>query len=226
MRQRDTAARGPASVEPLVWGGVVGPIVFVAVFLVLGAVRPGYEPLRHQVSYLSLGDGGWVQTASFLVTGVLVLAFATSLRRLLIGGVGATGIPVTVGSIGAGLVIAGLFPTMPAFGYPPGTPNAFPTDIPPSAYVHVAGAFAFFGGMIGAPLVTARRFRRTSDPGWARLSIAATIAVLIFFSASSADPSGRPFVPALAGLFQRLAIVAGLGWMAVFAGSIIGGRLR
>jgi hypothetical protein len=140
--------------------------------------------------------------------------------------VGATGIPVAVGFIGAGLVVAGLFPTMPAFGFPPGTPNAFPTEIPPSAYVHVAAAIAFFGGMIGAPLVAARRFRRTNDPGWAGLSIAAAIAVLVLFSASSADPSGRPFVPALAGLLQRLAIVAGLGWMVVVAGSVIGGRLR
>jgi hypothetical membrane protein len=226
MRQRDTGARASASVDRLVWGGVVGPVVFTTVFLVLGAVRPGYEPLRHQVSYLSLGDGGWIQTASFLVTGVLVLAFAIGLRRRLTGGVGAIGIPVAVGFAGAGLVFAGLFPTMPAFGYPPGTPNGFPTAIPLSAYVHVAGAIAFFCGLIAAPLLMARRFRRTEEPGWAALSFAATIAILVFFTASSADPSGQPFVPALAGLFQRLAILAGLGWMAVVAGSFIAGRLR
>jgi Protein of unknown function (DUF998) len=41
-------------------GLVAGP-VFVAVFLGEGAVRDGYQPLRHPVSSLALGPGGWVQ---------------------------------------------------------------------------------------------------------------------------------------------------------------------
>ena len=31
--------------EPLLWGGVVGPALFVAVFVVDGAMRAGYDPL-------------------------------------------------------------------------------------------------------------------------------------------------------------------------------------
>ena len=31
------------------WAGVVGPILFIVVFLVEGAIRPGYDPIRHQV---------------------------------------------------------------------------------------------------------------------------------------------------------------------------------
>ena len=46
----------------------MGAIGFVIVFLVEGAVRSGYDPVRLVVSYLSLGDGGWVQVATFLVT--------------------------------------------------------------------------------------------------------------------------------------------------------------
>ena len=115
---------------------------------------------------------------------------------------------------------------MPAYGYPPGTPDVFPTAIPSSAYVHVVGAIAFFGAMIAAPLLLARRFRRTNEPRWATVSIGAAAAVLLFFAASSADPSGKPFVPAFVGLLQRLSIVAGLGWIALVAGAVIRGRLR
>jgi hypothetical protein len=222
--ERHVAGSISDSAKPLVWGGLIGPVMFVAVFLVLGAIRPGYEPLRHQVSYLSLGDGGWIQTASFIITGVLVLAFAVGLRHVLAGGVGSVVTTVAVGVAGAGLLIAGVFPTMPAFGFPPGTPNAFPKDIPPSAYVHVVGAVAFFGGLIAAPLVMARRFRRTGERGWAAISILSAGAVFVFFAGSSADPSGQPFAPAWAGLLQRLAIVAGLGWMAVIAASVLRGR--
>lgn len=214
-------APGLGRPEPLLWGGVIGPVLFVAVFLVDGATRAGYDPLRHQVSYLSLGDDGWVQVASFLVTGALVIAFAVGLRRALGGGPGAVGAPVAIAVVGGGLLVAGIFPTVPAFGFPPGTPDAFPTEIPASAYLHVLGAALFFGGMIAACLVTARRLRAMGEASWATSSVAAGLAVLVFFAASSADPSGHPFVPALAGLLQRLSIVTGLGWIAAFAGSLL-----
>ena len=52
-----------------------GP-VFAAVFLVEGALRDGYQPLRHPVSSLALGPRGWIQTANFAVAGTLFLAGA------------------------------------------------------------------------------------------------------------------------------------------------------
>ena len=46
-----------SAVGPM-WAGVIGPALFIIVFLVEGAVRSGYDPVRMQVSYLSLGDAG------------------------------------------------------------------------------------------------------------------------------------------------------------------------
>jgi Protein of unknown function (DUF998) len=37
--------------------GVIGPPLFVIVFLIEGAMRPGYSARRHYVSQLSLGEG-------------------------------------------------------------------------------------------------------------------------------------------------------------------------
>ena len=77
-----------SSTRTLLIGGVVGPLLFVVVFTVLGAGRPGYDPMRQFVSLLMLSDGGWVQVASFLVTGVLILGSAVGLRRALTPGPG------------------------------------------------------------------------------------------------------------------------------------------
>ena len=210
--------------DVLLWGGVVGAIGFTVVFLVEGAVRSGYDPVRLAVSYLSLGDGGWVQVATFLLTGILVLGFAVGVRRALLGGIGATGVPVAIGLAGAGLVIAGVFSTMPAFGYPPGTPDGFPSEIPATAYLHVMGALLFFGGLVAAPLLLSRRLRADGARGAALGSVATAVVVLVFFGASSADPSGSPFFPTAAGLLQRVAIVAGLGWLAWLGLSLLGRR--
>lgn len=199
------------------WAGVVGPTLFVVVFLVEGAIRPGYDAMRLQVSYLSLGEGGWVQVASFLVTGVLLLVFSGALRNVLGTGAGATLAPLGVALAGAGTIIAGLFSTMPAFGYPPGTPEGFPTEISSTAYLHVLGAFCFFGGMIVAPLAMARRFRHEHDTGWVVYSVVTALVVWLFLGASSADPSGQPFFPDTVGLLQRISIIAGLAWIAALA---------
>lgn len=44
--------------------GVIGPSLFVLVFLVEGWLRPGYDPAADYVSALSLGERGWVRPSS------------------------------------------------------------------------------------------------------------------------------------------------------------------
>ena len=58
----------------LLAGGVAGPILFTLAFIVLGAIRPGYAPMRQFVSLLSLSDDGWTMTLTFLASGCLVIA--------------------------------------------------------------------------------------------------------------------------------------------------------
>ncbi len=70
------------------WAGVVGPILFVGSFLIEGATRRGYDPVRLQVSYLSVGDQGWIQIANFCVSGVLAIFFAWGLHQAVQSGRG------------------------------------------------------------------------------------------------------------------------------------------
>src|SRR3974390_3527919 len=74
----------PASIPgtPQAWtrrllrcGVAAGP-AFAALFLLEGAVRDGYRPLRHPVSSLALGPRGWIQAGNFAMAGTLFLAGA------------------------------------------------------------------------------------------------------------------------------------------------------
>jgi hypothetical protein len=67
----------------LLTGGIVGPALFVVVFVVAGATRADYDPMRQFVSLLMLSDGGWVLVVSFVITGLLILGAAVGFRRVL-----------------------------------------------------------------------------------------------------------------------------------------------
>jgi len=104
-------------------GLAAGP-VFVAVFLVEGAVRDGYRPLRHPVSSLALGPRGWIQAGNFAVAGTLFLAGAAGLARAGDPASSSRAAPALIGAAGAGLICSAAFTTDPVSGYPPGTSDA------------------------------------------------------------------------------------------------------
>src|SRR5260370_12349612 len=90
----------------LLYAGIVGPLLFIVVFLLEGFTRPGYSQWRNFVSQLATGDGGWVQVLNFLVCGTLVIAFAIGLRYAIRGSRGSTGAPGPRGLLGASLLLA------------------------------------------------------------------------------------------------------------------------
>jgi hypothetical membrane protein len=67
----------------LALGGVIGPILFVAAFIVGGVLRPGYSPIRQAVSDLGVGPNPWLLNVPLILLGVLLSAFAASFFRSL-----------------------------------------------------------------------------------------------------------------------------------------------
>jgi hypothetical protein len=65
--------KGPSySTDPLtkillLCGIVAGP-VFTIAWILLGATRANYDPLRHPISSLAIDEFGWIQSANFFVT--------------------------------------------------------------------------------------------------------------------------------------------------------------
>ena len=195
--------------------GAIAGLLFVLVFLLEGATRANYDPLRHPVSSLALGDYGWVQSANFVVAGLLTLAFSVGLRRVF-WPEGSTWGPLLVGVWAVGLLGAGLFVTDPVSGYPPGAPDRL------SGYSWHGALHDLFSGpafvaLAAACFVFGRRFVAWGERGWATYSAVTGVVFLGAFILSSAGFGQAEGLVKLAGLFQRVALSVGFGWLALLA---------
>lgn len=200
-----------ATSRPLIGAGAAGAVLFVVVFLVDGATRAGYSPTRHPVSALALGGRGWVQTASFLVTGGAMGAFALGVRHALGPGLATAWGSLLLAVFAAGLVASGVFLMDAPAGYPPGEPGGGPTTWHGTA--HQIAGLVVFTALPAAALVLAARFRTTPGLEWLGItSVGAGVLTAALAAAFAAvDEAGGT----AAGLLQRAAIIVGWGWIAL-----------
>jgi hypothetical membrane protein len=209
----------PVAIRLLLACGAIGPLLFIVVFLIEGAIRPHYSAWQNVVSSLSQGEGGWIQMANFIVCGALVLGFAIGLRRALRTGRGSTWGPILLGIFGLCLIGAGIFVTDPLLGYPPGassTPTVHGT-------LHNLLSLFVFASLIAACFVLARR--EAADPaghGWAWYSVATGILVAVFFVVTDVVA----LLNGPAGLMQRICIIIGWSWIALLAIRLMSKRLQ
>ena len=191
----------------LACGIVAGPLWVVSV-AAQALTRPGFSLAHEAASQLDLGPWGWVQVATFLVTGVLVIAAAAGARRRLTGGPGSRWAPRLLVVIGAGTIGGGLFHPDPTGGYPPGTPPGASAVGSWHGVLHAVVSFAAFIAMVAMFFVFARRLAASGRRGMAACSRIAGV-----LCAAGAAASGAPHGP--------LALYAGVSiawlWTAVIA---------
>ena len=217
------AAPGTARTKALlVCGTIAGPLFTVA-WVVEGATRAHYHPLRHPVSSLELGDLGWTQRASFLVAGGLTLAFAVGLRRALRPLGGSTWGPLLVGAHAIGLLGAGIFVTDPVSGYPPGTPGHLQAYGSAHAALHDLFSVGTFVGLPLASLVFARRFAGWGQRGWALYSAATGLVFVAGFVLTSVAFNQVEPLVRFGGLLQRATVTLGWTWLTLLAVHLLRG---
>jgi hypothetical protein len=220
MAVNEIAARATervgVSTRTLLLAGVVAPSAFIATFTVEGAFQAGYDPIRHFVSLLSLGDGGLIQVAAFIAGGLLFAAFGMGLRRRWPRTGAARRVPQLVIVVGGALVACGVFVADPALGYPPGTPPGIPTEISWHGGLHYLGALVVFLGLASAIAISARYAPVVASRRWAAYSLASAAIVLGAWLGGFllTGPSG---IVEQAGLLQRVAVVAGFQWVTATA---------
>lgn len=190
----------------LTCGVIAGPLN-LAVYAVQALTRDGYDPVRHPMSLLALGDGGWVQVANFVVTGALYVACALGLRRVLRSGPGRTWGPVLVGVFGLGLIISGVFPTDAGAGFPAGAPAGAP-ELSRHGVAHEVGFGLANLGVLAACLVFARRFAGLRQRGWAAVCVATPVVVLVLVAWPDLESLSLRLVTATAVLYAFLAALA------------------
>jgi hypothetical membrane protein len=195
----------------LACGAVAGPL-FTLVFVVVGALRPGYSSLRHLVSSLSLGPQGWIQAANFAVTGLLFLTGASGLGRATRRDGGTRWGPRLLQLCAILLVVAGLFATEPVNGYPPGTPDR-PITYTFAGAVHAVISAVGFAALVIATMVFGRHFWRRREWGWALYLAASAVVSLAGFILMLQGLNQDPGLVGLTGLFERVAFWSGFGWV-------------
>ena len=202
----------------LTCGAIAGPL-FVITFLIEGATRPDYDSLRHPVSSLALGNFGWMQSTNFIVTGLLLLAFALGLWHILRPSFWR---PLLIGLVGISLIGAGIFITDPINGYPPGTSVILPVYSDHGLIHDLFGILTFLGLPI-ACLVFSFGFIRERKYGWAAYSAFSGIAIFVFFALASMGFAQVQDYARFSGVFQRLSIISGLGWIYLLAINLVRG---
>jgi len=211
MEERSTALRFSLAC------GAIGPLLFIVVFLIEGATRGGYDPLRYPVSSLAIGDLGWMQIANFLMVGSTLVVFAFGLWRALGPSKGISWGPLLIGLAGIGLFGAGIFVSDPIFGYPTSEPLAL-AQFSVHGHLHDAFSLLLFLGLPLACFVLCRRFFKVGKRGWAVYSLLAGIGMLVAFALASQGFTHKATnLVAVAGVFQRLSIAIGLTWVAALA---------
>jgi Protein of unknown function (DUF998) len=191
-------------------GVVAGPL-YLTVGVVQGLVRDGFDFARHPLSVLANGPGGWIQTANFVLTGLMVVAAAVGFRRVL----GPTSRAVTwfLGGFGVAMIAAAVFPADPVDGFPPGTPEGFPTSISAPGLIHfIAGGLGFLCLAISC-FAAARTMSRRKLPSLARLSLFSGLAVVLGFFGGMVLPIG------ILGIW--FAVVLGWAWLTLMSLGLI-----
>jgi Protein of unknown function (DUF998) len=190
----------------LACGVVAGPLFLIA-GLAQAFTRDGYDLSRHPLSLLSLGDLGWVQIANFVVTGVLFVACAVGMRRVLRPGRAGTWGPLLIGGLGTGLVMAGVFVADAGAGFPPGAPAGAP-EISWHGILHEVGFALASLGMVAGCLVFARRFATRRQWGWAGACVATAVSVIVLVAWPDLDGVSVRLVVASAVLYGFVGALA------------------
>lgn len=197
----------------LAWAGIVGPTLFVTVFMIEGWLRPGFEPLKMYVSELSLGPRGWIQIANFVVFGLLFLAFTRGLAIEFRSGKASRGGIILLTILAVGFLLSGPF-------------VMDPTNTPPDRFTVHGTVHGILGGIVFSLMPIScflflRRFGE--DPKWRTLQwptlglgtiIAAAVVLL---TVATKVPDIQAAFTDWLGLIQRAAIVPFMLWLFIFA---------
>jgi uncharacterized protein DUF998 len=207
MRTNASDGAGGAATRSLLRCGVLAGPFYLAVGLGQALLRDGFDLGRHPLSVLANGPGGWIQIVNFLATGAMVLAAAVGFGRVL--GPKSRGVTWFLGGYGLAMIVASIFRADPMDGFPPGTPEGFPTTISTSGLIHLASGALGFTFLAVSCFFAARLLSRRHLASLARLSLVCGLVVVVGFFGGMMLPLG------VLGIW--LAVVAGWTWLSVMS---------
>jgi hypothetical membrane protein len=185
--------------------GVVGPILFLAVLTILGFLRPGYSQISQAGSDLGIGPNAWILNLTFVINGLLLIAFAISfflgMHHVFGRGLRLACLVLLLLS-GMGWMAAGIF-----------------TEAPATVTLHWALGFPLaFALPIVVCIIVSRQWRRVSEwRGYGRYSLFTALGVVasIFLSYAFFIPGSPLSGIQVGGLIERFLILVVFAWYVV-----------
>ena len=199
----------PSANRLLLGCGVLAGPLYLVVGIAQGLLRDGFAFSRHPLSVLANGPGGWVQTANFVITGLLVLAAAIGFRRALAPK--SRALSVFLGAYGASMLAAAVFRADPMDGFPVGTPLGPPTSMSTFGLLHFAVGGLGFVCLAVSCFLAARALSHSNSRTLARLSVLCDVIVLLGFFGTMAIPNASPVL----GIW--IAVVVVWAWLSVLS---------
>ena len=197
----------------LACGVAAGPL-YVGVGALEMVFRPGFDPLRHDLSLMANGDFGWIHTSLLILSGLLMVAAAFGMRSAMRTGPASAWGPPLIALYGLGLIGAGIFAADPAFGFPPGTP-ADEHSVSVHGLLHlVTGAIGFLG-LIASCFVIARRFSWQRQRGWVTFSRITAVAFAGAFIGIASGSQQGGIVSAIVILAFTAAVLVAWTWLSL-----------
>jgi hypothetical protein len=204
---RSVGSRGALDTRlGLLLGVLAGPF-YLAVGLLQAFLREGFDLGRHPLSVLANGPAGWVQTANFVLTGLMVLAASVAFGRVL--GAKSRGLTWFLSAYGLALIAAAVFPADPVDGFPPGTPEGMPASISPRGLIHFAAGALGFTCLAISCFFGAQVMARRHEAALARASRFSGLAVVLGFFGGMALPFG------ILGIW--FAVTVGWAWLSLMS---------
>ncbi|MDQ2786204.1 MAG: DUF998 domain-containing protein [Chloroflexota bacterium] len=200
---RSDAATISLASRLLLGAGLVGAVLFPVIYLLDGALRPGYNTLAEPISALALGPAAWVQISNFIIYGILIVVSAIGWRAALTPGPAAVWYPASRVLSGFALIATGIFH---------------------AGLIHNAVSYTSLIATVVGLFVLARRLHR--EPGWRGWDLAAVgtavleMGFLAAFGRLSSHGGGG-------GGFEKLATITVAAFIIVFTARVLArhGRL-
>jgi len=186
--------------------GMTAPVLMLVLWTVASLMRPGYDQLSQYGSELGTGPNAIIMNTNFVVTGLLIIAFATglfaSIRRVRWIQIGS----ILLGVFGAGEVAGGFFPC---------DPGCLITAQSVSQLTHNVEAVIAFAAIALAPFLISLGLNREDHwRGYGSYSLVTGLVAIGLFSIFSAASLGYL---GYVGLFQRLFLAVTFLWIEVVA---------
>lgn len=176
-----------------------GGLLFIAAYVILGALAPNYNSVRETISALEFTTLSLAQRINFFVFGLLLCAFAVGLRFELNHGRGARLIPLFQLVSGIAVIGDALFIHDP---------------------LHLVCDLIAFNSSLVVLLLFAWQFRNDVHwTGWSFYSIATALIMMVFLTAFGfANHVGGP-----AGAMEKLATATRTLWSTLLTARLLAG---